>query len=180
MSWYEVETKVHVKNPGELRARLAALGKRKGIVDKRDTYYYLPGKRMPPHQKIRVREKGTTIEVNVKESESYIQGVHVKKEVECVISDKDNFIELLKKLGFVLYMPKHKRTELFTTKDGVNLELNYVNRLGWYLEIEILCEKKDIASARKKIVALRNQLGFSMKDVEKRGYTHELFDKYKR
>lgn len=176
MSWYEVESKVHVKNPKALKAKLKKLGKYKGLQIKKDIYYCLP-QSFPPKQKLRVRDKGKTIEVNYKKSESYKQGVHAKKETEFNISDKANFIELIKHFGFEIYMPKIKRTELYQTKDKVNLELNHVKGLGNYLEIEILCKKSQITKARKRIVEIREQLGFTLKNVEKRGYTREIWQK---
>jgi len=58
----------------------------------------------------------------------------------------------------------------------VNLELNYVKRLGWFIEIEILCQPKDIKKARKKIIEVRDKLELNKKYIEKKGYTKALWD----
>ena len=70
---------------------------------------------------------------------------------------------------------KEKTTELYKTRDGVHIEINNVKKLGWFLEIEVLCPQKDVASARKKVVAVREKLGFSEKDAEPRGYTRQVW-----
>ena len=65
---------------------------------------------------------------------------------------------------------------MYKTKDGVHIELNHVKKLGWFLEIEVLCKLNDVSSARKKVVSVRDKLGFTEKDSEPRGYTKQLWE----
>jgi predicted adenylyl cyclase CyaB len=75
---------------------------------------------------------------------------------------------------------KEKKTELYRTKDGVNIELNYIRNLGWFIEIEILCLKKDVIKSRKKILELREILNIKEREIERKGYTKELWNLKKR
>ena len=86
------------------------------------------------------------------------------------------FYDLINDFGFKKWMKKEKRTELYRTKDGVNIELNYVKRLGWFIELEYLAKPNEITRAQKKIDKLRTKLGFIKKDVEKKGYTKSLWE----
>src|SRR3989338_9756088 len=96
-------------------------------------------------------DKGKVREVNFKRRKSYVSGVYAKTEVQFEISDIKGFFELIKDFGFRRWLHKEKTTELYKTKDGVHIELNHVKKLGWFLEIEVLCASKDVSSARKKV-----------------------------
>lgn len=174
MSWIEVEAKVKVKDVNEIRSRIKEVAKFVGKETKKDDYYSLEYFQYP-EKSLRVRDKGKVREVNFKKRISYQNGVYAKKEVQFEISDLDGFFELIKDFGFRRWLHKEKTTELYRTKSGVNIELNHVKKLGWFLELEVLCPLKDVSSARKKIVAVRDVLGFSQKDCEVRGYTKQLW-----
>lgn len=174
MSWIEVETKVPVKDIDLVRERLKKISKFVGKESKKDDYYTLEYFRYP-EKSLRVRDKGKIREVNFKRRKSYVDGVHAKTEVQFEISDVKGFFELINDFGFRRWLHKEKVTELYRTPNGVNIELNKVKRLGWFLEIEVLCKPKDVASARKKVVKVRELLGFSEKDSESRGYTKQLW-----
>src|SRR3989344_2023754 len=174
MSWIEVETKVPVKNVVDVRERIRKIAKFVKKETKKDDYYSLEYFQYP-EKSLRVRDKGAVREVNFKERRDYSNGVHAKKEVQFEISDIKGFFELIKDFGFRRWLHKEKTTELYRTKDGVHIELNHVKRLGWFLEIEVLCSPKDVPSARKKVVSVRDKLGFSEKDSEVRGYTKQLW-----
>jgi predicted adenylyl cyclase CyaB len=124
---------------------------------------------------LRIRDKGSVREVNFKKRSSFSKGVHAKKEVQFEISDIKGFFELIEDFGFRRWLHKEKTTELYRTKDGVHIELNFVKKLGWFLELEVLCSIKQVSSARNKVVALRNKLGFRESDCEPRGYTKQLW-----
>ncbi len=178
MSWYEVEAKFRVDEPDTMREKLAQLGEREKIKEKKDIYYYLPPQKMPPHKKLRVRDNAEHYEVNFKVTDSDVNAVYAKKETEFTVSDKENFIDLIKHFGFEEYITKTKTTERFVTPDGVGLELNYLHELdSWFLEIEILTQKEHIKQARKRIVELRKALGLTAQDTETRGYTREMWEK---
>lgn len=175
MSWIEVEMKFHVRNPNEMRKKIKGISKYVGIENKKDSYYSLSSKAYPK-KSLRVRNKGKKVEVNFKQSLGYFKGVHAKNEVEFRVSDLQGFFDLLEEFGFKMWVQKDKKTELYRTNNGVNIELNYVRRLGWFVEIEILCPRKDVVKARQKILKVRDSLGVKQKDIEKRGYTKQLWD----
>jgi adenylate cyclase, class 2 len=177
MSWVEVESKIKVSNVDDARVRIKKIAKFVGNEHKKDDYYTLE-KISYPKKSLRVRDKGKKREVNFKEWRSYKYGIWAKKEVEFTVSDLNNFFDLLDDFGFRKWMSKEKKTELYRTKDGVNIELNYVKNLGWFIEIEILSKDggKNIDDARRKIRKIMDQLGVKKKLLRKKGYTKMLWE----
>ena len=176
MSWIEVESKIKVDNVKSMRKNIKGIAKFVKIENKIDDYYSLEiGKY--PKKSLRIRHKGKIAEVNFKGRKSYSNGVWAKKEVEFKVSDLKNFFELLDNFGFKKWLRKEKRTELYKTKDGVNIEINFVKGLGWFVEIEILCRVEDVKKSRIRINEIERELGVSKNQLEKDGYTKVLWNK---
>lgn len=177
MSWIEVETKIPFqgKDLSSVKKRIRSIAKFVKVQSKKDDYYTLEYFQYP-EKSLRVRDMGKIREVNFKKRISFSKGIHAKKEVQFQISDIDGFFELIKDFGFRKWLHKEKTTELYKARNGVNIELNYVKKLGWFLELEFLCPQKDIPLGRKKIAEVRDALGFSEKDCEQRGYTKQLWN----
>ncbi|NCN99251.1 class IV adenylate cyclase [Candidatus Pacearchaeota archaeon CG10_big_fil_rev_8_21_14_0_10_35_219] len=175
MSWIEVEAKIKVHNVNKVRARIRKIAKYSGKEKKTDSYYALDAKEKYPKKSLRIRDKGKEVEVNFKQWLSYKHGVHAKKEIEFHVSDLSGFFDLLDDFGFEKWMYKEKKTELYKTKDGVNIELNQIKGLGWFIEIEILCKENEVKRARRKILEIFERLDLKKMDVEKKGYTKMLW-----
>lgn len=176
MSWIEVESKIRVNDPVFARRKIKEIASFVKKEKKIDIYYSSQVNGFPK-KSLRIRRKREIVEVNFKQWISYKHGVHAKKEVEFKVSDLKGFFDLLKDFGFKEWLKKEKTTELYKTKDGINIELNNVKKLGWFIEIEILCEKKDIEKSRKRIIKLIDRLQLNKKDIEKSGYTKMLMKK---
>ncbi len=178
MSWIEVETKIPIfkKDISIIRNKIKKISKFVKLETKKDDYYTLEYFHYP-EKSIRVRDKGKVKEVNFKKRYNFVSGVHAKKEVQFEISDTRGFFELIKDFGFRRWLHKEKNTELYRTKSGVNIELNKVKGLGWFIEIEYLSKPSEVTSARKKVMEVRSALGFTEKDSEIKGYTRQLWEK---
>jgi adenylate cyclase class 2 len=157
-----------------VKERIKKIAKFVKKQDKKDDYYTLEYFQYP-EKSLRVRDMGKIREVNFKKRISLVNGIHAKKEVQFQISDVKGFFDLINDFGFRKWLHKEKTTELYRSKNGVNIELNHVKKLGWFLELEVLCSPKEISNARKKIIDVRDSLGFTEKDSEARGYTKQLW-----
>lgn len=175
MSWIEVESKVRVDDLPEARKRIKKIAKYVKTEKKIDDYYSLNPLKGYPKKSLRVRDKGRKCVVNFKQRIWYKDGVWAKKEVEFGISDIDNFHDLLKEFGFIKWMRKEKKTELYKTKEGVMIELNYVKKLGWFIELEVLCKENEMKDAAKRINKIRKLLNIKKEEIEKKGYTKLLW-----
>ena len=175
MSWIEVESKIKVHDVKHAREQIRKIAKFMGIENKKDSYYSLTYKDYPK-KSLRIRDKGKSREINFKEWRNYKDGIWAKKEVEFKVSDLKNFFDLLDDFGFKRWMRKEKKTYLYRTKSGVDIELNYVKKLGWFIEVEILCKKSEVSNARKKVKRVMDELGVEKKFIEKKGYTKILWE----
>jgi len=173
----EVETKIPFKEKdlSSVRNKIKQIAKFVGKEIKKDDYYTLEYFNYP-EKSLRVRNMGKVREVNFKKRSSFSNCVYAKKEVQFEISDVKGFFDLINDFGFRKWLHKEKTTELYRTKNGVNIELNHVKGLGWFLEVEVLCPQKQISSARKKVISVRDKLGFREADCEPRGYTKQLWN----
>lgn len=179
MTWVEVETKIRVKDVDDARKRIKKIAEYVKKEKKVDDYYSLEYFDYP-EKSLRIRDRGKVMEVNFKQKKGYVDGVHAKHEVQFNVSDVEGFFDLIKDFGFRKWLHKEKTTELYKTKNGVHIELNEVDKLGWFIEIEILCPKNEVVEARKKVIKVRERLGYTKKDSEIRGYTKDLWDKEKK
>jgi|SRR3989344_3263887 len=171
----EVEAKVRIARPEKYRNMAKKLGKFKGREKKVDDYYSLQ-KEGYRKKSLRVRHRKGFYEVNFKQRVSYNSGIHAKNEREFKVSDIDNFLSLIKDFGFEKWLRKEKETELYEIKKGFHIEINRVDKLGWFMEVEYLCGEKEIAKARKEILILLKKLGVRKNEIVKDGYTKMLWD----
>ena len=176
----EVEAKVKVSESelNKIKFKIARLAKYKGIEKKIDDYYTLLALNNYPKKSLRVRSRSGFYEVNFKKSLSYKKNVHAKKEIEFKLKDIKNFLVLIKDFGFKHWLRKDKTTYLYEINPKFHIELNYLKRLGWFIEVELLVKnKKEIQKARSKVYNVLKKIGFSEKNIVKDGYTKLLWDK---
>ena len=175
----EVEAKIKIPEPSLFRKKAGELGKFIAKLSKIDDYYTLEDLKNYPKKSLRIRKLNNFHEINFKQRLSYVQGVHAKNEQEFKIKDIAPFLNLINDFGFKKWLRKEKLSEVYEISRNFHIEINYVNHLGWFLEIEYLCNKKDIFKARKKVLSLVEKLGISKKNIVKEGYTKLLWDKGK-
>jgi len=174
----EVEAKIKIKSPSEFREKIKKLAKFVKKEKKVDDYYTLESLKKYPRKSLRIRMLNGHYEVNIKKRVSLVNGVHAKKEVELNSSEKDlpTFLEIIKDFGFKKWLRKDKTTELYRIRKNFNIEINYVKRLGWFLEVEYLATKKEMKKARGEVLKVVKKLGINEKNIIKDGYTKILWD----
>lgn len=182
-SWFEVEVKVKIDNLKSLKEKIKKIAKFKEKETKDDSYFSTQ-KSGYPLKAFRIRDDKQKIIVNLKKrfSKPDKSGIVVKKEFEFELSDKkhiDNFFVLIKDFGFKEWLHKRKITEKYSLNKNkkVSLEINQVENLGNYLEIEYLAEKDEIGKAKKVISETLEKLEIPKSAIDNVGYTKRLYDK---
>lgn len=167
---FEVEAKVPVKK-GDYKAlqkRLHELAEYVGAKRSDDSYY-----EKLKHATIRIRKRGGEHTFDLKRRET-IRGIESNIEMEWKLGDPAAWRQLLKKLGIKPYMQKTKKTQLFKMK-GFLIELNEIRSLGYYLEIErIVKDKSGVPKAKKELVQIFKDLGYSQSQFEPKRYLELL------
>lgn len=189
----EIELKAHVFDREKLIENLNSFAKYERTVTKDDTYFHLEKKSAEKNYiSARIRrqtektENGTEtvnfLTYKKKELKTDSNGIpiEVNDEKEAEISNAKAVETLFSDIGFVPALKKHKEVMIFSaeTEHGkANLELCNVEKLGDFIEIEILSEKNDPQTVEKIQAELKNLLskcGIPEKDIEKRYYSEML------
>jgi len=187
MVWLEVETKVRVKNPGKLRKKIREIANFEKKETRGDDYFALKRKfrrHAYPKKAFRIRKKPDKYEINFKKwlKKYWDNEVVVKQEFEFSLKDKDkidNMLALFRDIGFVEWVKKRKTSESYTHKKDkrIVIEINKVEHLGYFMEIEYLAQPHEMEIAKRKIKQTLKELEIDPKDIDNTGYTKMLWKK---
>jgi len=171
---FEVELKARLPDPAAVEARAAQLGVFKKETLKEDIYFRRRGDTSPvPADRYRLRREAGKAVVTFKQKVSR-DGVEVNKESEFEVGNSHAFFRFADRFGFEPFVVKRKKSRVYRI-GRADVELNQVEYLGHFVEIEILCnEEEQMLVARTEVARLLNQLGLSAEDLEPRYYIQML------
>ena len=185
MVWLEVETKVKLKDSevAALRTKIKKIANFEKKGKKSDDYFAIQ-KNGYPKKAFRFRAMKDSTEVTFKRwlKKYWTDGVVVKQEFEFKLKDKKNrsaLVELFEDFGFKEWVKKIKRNETYKHKKNkkISIEINHVKYLGYFMEIEYLCDKNEMKKAIKAIKNTLNELGIKPNQIDNTGYTKMLWKK---
>lgn len=168
---YEVEAKVRISKDElkRLRRRLPEIAESKKNVVSKDFYYGGLNKYY-----LRLREKNGNSVLNLK-SKCVKMGIEMNQEIELPIKSISGFKDFLKKTNIPMTARKEKKGEIYK-KGDINIELNFIKKLGYFLEIEVIARKKtEIPKAKRTLLNIFSELGFKPRNFEKRYYLELLY-----
>ncbi len=185
----EVETKVPLKS-GEvanLRKRILKIAKFKKKNNKSDDYFAIPVRmkgdiKRYPKKAFRIRDDKKELVVNFKKwlKSYWTKEIVVKEEFEFSIAPekKDRFLALMDDLGFRQWLKKFKISESYIYKKNpkVNIEINKVRHLGYFMEIEYIAFRSELKRAIRTVRSIVEELGLKGR-ADNIGYTRRLWDK---
>ena len=184
MVWLEVETKVRIKDVAELRKKIQKIAKLDKKEARSDDYFALHKKFRKhgyPKKAFRIRNKPDKYEINFKKRlyKYWDDYIVVKQEFEFETKHPEDFLALMFDLGFVQWMKKFKQSESYLHKKDkrIIIEINKVRHLGYFMEIEYLCQPKEMKKAKKKIMDVLKELEITKEEIDNVGYTKRLWDK---
>lgn len=179
---HEVEQKFRLRDPAAVAARLESLGIRFGdAVRQSDTYYNHPARDFAvTDEALRIRRIGSQNFVTYK-GPKLDKTVKTRRELEQPLVDGDEaasqFAELLTALDFrrSAEVVKHRRSATLE-RDGVHFEVCWdeVERLGMFLELELVVGDGDLETAKARIGSLQREL--ELADVERRSYLEMILE----
>jgi len=189
MALLEVETKVPLdsKEVPSLRKKILKIAKFKKKSNKSDDYFAIPRKmkgniKKYPKKAFRIRDDEKELVVNFKKwlRQYWTKEIVVKEEFEFSIAPekKDKFLALMDDLGFRQWLKKFKISESYIYKKNskVNIEINRVRHLGYFMEIEYVAKKSELKKAIRTIRDIIEELGLKGR-ADNIGYTRRLWDK---
>lgn len=186
--WLEVETKVKIDRDevADLRKRIKKIARFEKKETRGDDYFALRRfrKKKYPKKAFRIRQKPDSFEVNFKKwlTRYWDDEIVVKQEFEFTLKNKDDVDKLLalfRDLGFREWMKKRKTSESYVHKKDkrIVIEINKVEHLGYFMEIEYLAQPSEMQKAKNKIRQTLNELGIKPKQINNKGYTKMLWER---
>jgi adenylate cyclase class 2 len=162
----EVEFKAWVDDPATLERTLKTHAEFVRVVQKYDIYFSQPG-RSVTH--FRLRREGANSIVTTK-YKSIQGGTEISDEIEFDVSDPQAFCRFIDRFGFEPFVVKRKTGRIYRAGNAT-LELNEVEHLGSFIEVEIMCEDESfIEEARNELDEWIERLGIARRDVEPTPY----------
>lgn len=182
MSWLEVESKIKIskKDLPLLKKRVKEIAKFLRKETKSDQYYSLE-KAFYPRKAFRIRTTGKEDVVNFKKwlKKYWKHGIVVKEEYEFKIKNKEHYLALMEDLGFKKWISKTKISSTYQHKKHkkLNIEINEVKGLGYFIEIEYLATHSEMHRAIDLIINVMKELRIKKDSINNTGYTKMLWKK---
>jgi predicted adenylyl cyclase CyaB len=185
MVWLEVECKVKLEDSqvSVLRKRIKEIAKFNKRGTKKDDYFAIQ-KHGFPKKAFRIRQTKEQIEVCFKKKVKnlYSKDVVVKQEFEFVLkgkNDVDDLLALFTDMGFTEWVKKIKRNETYKYNKNkkLSIEINHVKNLGYFMEMEYLCQEPEAEKAKDLIRSVLEELKIDINQIDNTGYTKMLWYK---
>ena len=190
----EIELKAHIKDSEALKRLLFEKAEYLCSFEKEDTYYFPSDNPDIPRSGVRLRGESKTLPDGTIRKTAYVtyktkelrDGIEVNNEKEFEVCSSQYspvivFDEFLKMTGLAPGFSKHKKGWAFS-KDGINAELLEVEKLGWFLEVEIVVNDIEsdavkgtaIEEKKKQLLEFLSGLGIKKDSIESRYYSEML------
>lgn len=177
---YEVEQKYHVTDPAAVQKRLLALGATwEDEIQQVDRYFAHPSRDFSQtDEALRIRQVGDENFVTYK-GPKIDRTTKTRRELELSLAGGPDFAadfsQLLTLLGFSFVAAVQKmRRKAAVTWDGAPVEvvLDRVERVGNYVELEVMANETELDDAKKRLASLGSELELTI--VERRSYLELL------
>lgn len=174
---HEIELKLRLDDLKELESKLQLIAK---FVEKgrRQDIYFVPGSDLTTKShRFRLRIFDDHAVVTYKEQSRVEQGVtnprlrfQICEETEFSVDNPKAFVRFVRALGFVPTDSYGKYRTIYEV-GRLTVELNDVEGVGKFIEIEALCESSEVESAKEEITQFVQSLTIPVENIETRWYT---------
>lgn len=183
----EVEIKIKLTKPRfeKIKKILSKIAKKVKTSHHIDAYYnpiyksFLKPKN--PFEWLTIRERDGKVKLNYKHW--YPEGVKNTThcdEYETKISDRSQLEKILKALHFENFVTVDKKRITFEYKNELEIALDEVKSLGYFIEVESINNKGGVKKAHQKILEfLKTELGITETKTVPGGYGAEMMRKKK-
>jgi len=168
----EKEIKVKIRKEKNIIKKIKELnGKYKGLIHQKDIYF--------DTNELSLKKEDKTLKIRIENNKKYLiykgkrkgKILKTREEIEVEIPNLSKIIKILKNLGFNPVFSISKTRKIFSLNKNVTINIDHVNGLGKYLEIEIKEGKfKDVLNIMKK-------LGLNKRHIIKKTYAELKKDK---
>jgi len=169
----EVQIKAKVYDFEKIKKKISEIAE---FIDKQNKVdYYFSRDSNLDRTELRLRKKGNEKTVTFKMPFSG-DGVEKSREYKFNVDNASDFIDVLENLGIMVIAMKHKNSLFYKHRD-IAIQLASIPELGYFIEIEKKCDKKEEDKARADILKLAEELGIKSEQMEKKAYLELLIEK---
>ncbi len=160
----EIELKFQIKEKENLLKKLKELDIHLGEMESQEDTIYVENKNDTESKEgsiwIRIRKKNDKIELNLKKQSAKKME---SKEIEFGVDSLEKADDFLKTLGLQVWVQVKKKRQ-FAKYKNYNLCLDEVEKLGTFLEIELLVEENDNQDYEDQLLQIAKELGIPKQD----------------
>ncbi|UGQ17494.1 class IV adenylate cyclase [Borrelia sp. RT1S] len=161
----EIESKAFIPK-GEIKKILKLANRKFKFIReelKEDVYY------CNTKQTIRIRKFNSSTDIVTFKNKLLDSDIEINKEIEFGIDNANAFILLLEEMKFKLLYKKNKKSLIYR-KEDLTIEINEIENLGFFLEVEkIIKDKSELALAKTEIYEIMEDLQLK-NNIEKKSY----------
>lgn len=131
-----------------------------------------------PSEWLRLREKNEKITLNYKHwyPENSPNATHCD-ELESSIWNADSFIKIFAAIGVVPLVKVAKNREKYIFKDEFEVSLDFVEELGYFIEIEYVGKSTSIEEANIQLREIAQALNVDLSQKDNRGYPYWMLER---
>lgn len=180
----EVEIKVSVSEEEflKIKEKLKKIAKFVKITEQSDEYFDLANRSFLdveyPFEWISIRKRGNKNILNFKRlyPPNSLEFTHCD-EFDVDVSDAQKLAKIFSLIDIKSLVVVDKTREVYNYKDEIEVDLDYIKELGYFIEIEALKHFGDIEETRKKIFEFATLLDIDLSNKVNRGYPYLLMKK---
>jgi adenylate cyclase class 2 len=180
----EIEVKVKVTKAKfeKIKKEVKKLAKFAKRINHADYYYNLPHrdflKPKYPYEWLSLRERGKKLLLNYKHwyPEGAKHTTHCD-EYEILVNDKNQLTKILKVLGIKQMIRVSKKRETYIYKNMIEIAMDEVKGLGYFIEAEALKNQENIEETYGKLISFLNSLGIKKIKTVPGGYAAAMMRK---
>lgn len=166
----EIELKLRVRNLEDLLLKIKKMDCEIGSpIFQNDTIYISDLKNTKSNEEsvwLRIRKENEKIELNYKKQSAFLEE---SQEIEFEVNSYEKAKEFLEALGYKKWVEVNKK-RCYSKYLNYNLCIDEVERLGSFIEIEIVVEENDTKNYIEDLLSVAEELGLNKEDIVKSHY----------
>lgn len=184
MANIEIEIKIEINKSTSDRCKEYLLKHARFINSNREIDQYFNSSRKNflapsyPYEWLRLRKKDAHFILNYKHWYPKNSPISTHcDELETEVSDCDNLMRIFKAVGINYLITVDKVREKFNYNNNLEISLDYVKDLGYFIEIEFVGIKSSILDAQDEILKLAVLMNLNLSKKDNRGYPYLMLEK---
>jgi adenylate cyclase, class 2 len=180
----EVEIKVSVSEEEflKIKEKLKEITKFVKTSEQSDEYFDLANRSFLepkyPFEWISIRKRGNKNILDFKRlyPPNTLEFTHCD-EFDVEIDNADKLAKIFSLIDLKSLVTVEKTREVYNFKDEIEIDMDYIKELGYFIEIEALKHFGNIEETRKKIFEFAKEIGLDTNNKVNRGYPYLLMQK---